>query len=114
MPYLNLNNVSKLEVEPKTLNWHYDFIPGKLNFWGNWREGFWTWHRFEDYTEAQLLKSNKNCYIQNDTLYYKPHIYYYLNNGDREVEWFEDIMYMDTRLNEIKTLMGPEWIKLRT
>lgn len=113
MKFLNLNNVSRIGVFPKKENWHYTFIEGKKTFWG-WRKPQWFdgyWHYL---TAENVLKANKDCYIENGTLYYKPFIEYQLSSRNYVTEVFEHGDEMDNRFNQIKSLMGPEWIKLRT
>jgi len=108
---LNLSNLESVEVYDKEKCPFFKYRPFKKNFWCTQEEGFYSLMG-SCYTKKELEDNDDSLIVENNVVFYKPHIKLTFTNGthhyknfmnyERAVDWGNEIAKISIKLGLIE------------
>jgi hypothetical protein len=90
---INVQAVTHIVIHPKEKQFDWYFQHGKKRrFLPDIKEGFYELDLFGDkkcVTSKEVLDSDKNIYIENNTVFYKPYVVIFLSSNKQLTKFFE-------------------------
>lgn len=104
---INANQISSIKIYIKHESRRYEYKSAKKNLFVNRKEGFYHIVLGDyDYLTMDDIKKSKQFYVENNKLYYYPHIEVRMSNNNYFEQYFKTEEELQTFLNlpELKNI----------
>lgn len=118
--YYNVDQIVSIRLLPKQINDEYTYHSGYVNFFGKWTSPYWRSILYPysrsaktKYSDEEILEKCSDCYIEDNTLWYKPYIIIRLSDGRKITAYCETVDEL-TKYKDSLISKNPKLINLET